>query len=82
MAELIHLRVAEESRREGIGAALVQSVIDWSRDHGYGLLVLNTSTPQFPARALYNRMGFREAGLAYLAGRYEVVWYERALTSD
>ncbi|HEY7270438.1 MAG TPA: GNAT family N-acetyltransferase, partial [Dehalococcoidia bacterium] len=41
--ELKHLRVAEESRRLGIGAALVQTVIDWSREQGCGLLVLNTS---------------------------------------
>jgi GNAT superfamily N-acetyltransferase len=78
--ELKHLRVAEESRRLGIGAALVQTVIDWCRNNGAGLLVLNTSTPQFPARALYRRMGFAEIGIAYLAGRYEVLWHELRLT--
>jgi GNAT superfamily N-acetyltransferase len=79
VAELAHLRVAEEARKHGIGARLVQTVIDWSREAGFGLLVLNTSTPQFPARRLYQRLGFREAGIAYLDAKYEVVWYEMEL---
>ena len=79
VVELAHLRVAEEARKQGIGARLVQTVIDWSRGSGYGLLVLNTSTPQFPARRLYQRLGSREAGMAYLDGKYEVVWYEMGL---
>jgi GNAT superfamily N-acetyltransferase len=74
-----HLRVAEESRRLGIGSALVRTVIDWCRDHGCRLLVLNTSTPQAPARALYKRMGFSEAGMAYLEARYEIVWHQLEL---
>ena len=77
--ELKHLRVAEESRRLGIGAALVATVIDWCREHRCGLLVLNTSSPQAPARALYRRMGFVEAGISYLEARYEIVWHELAL---
>ncbi|HXH21178.1 MAG TPA: GNAT family N-acetyltransferase [Dehalococcoidia bacterium] len=81
IAELVHLRVAPEARRQGIGEALVRRVLDWSRDEGFHMLVLNTTTPQFAARRLYERLGFREVGIAYLDAKYEVVWYAADLTS-
>ena len=35
--------------------------------------VLNTTTPQRPAIALYKRLGFREAERTFL-DKYELVW--------
>jgi ribosomal protein S18 acetylase RimI-like enzyme len=80
VAELVHLRVAPEARRQGIGEALVRRVLDWSREQGFEIIVLNTTTPQSPARRLYERLGFREVGIAYLDRKYEVVWYASDLT--
>jgi RimJ/RimL family protein N-acetyltransferase len=57
----------------------VRRVIEWSRSQGFRTLVLNTSTPQFPARRLYERLGFRDVGIAYLDAKYEVVWYQKDL---
>jgi ribosomal protein S18 acetylase RimI-like enzyme len=73
--ELTQLRVAEQYRRRGIGRRLCLAALDWARSHGFKLVVLNTTTPQRPARALYESLGFSEAGVCYV-GRYELVWYE------
>jgi ribosomal protein S18 acetylase RimI-like enzyme len=78
VAELLHLRVETEWRRQGIGSALCRTVIAWARDQGFRVLVLNTSSPQTPALALYLSLGFRIVGRSYL-DRYELVWHELAL---
>jgi ribosomal protein S18 acetylase RimI-like enzyme len=75
VAELLSLRVAPERWRSGIGRQLTQTVIDWSHDHGFRSLVLNTTAAQAPALALYRRLGFREVGRSFV-GRYELVWLE------
>ena len=59
--------------RRGVGTRLTQAVIDWCRAHGFRTLVLNTTTPQKPAIALYKRLGFREADRTFL-DKYELVW--------
>ena len=73
VAELKRLRVADDMRRRGVGTRLTQAVIDWCRAHGFRTLVLNTTTPQKPAIALYKRLGFRELEHTFL-GKYELVW--------
>lgn len=78
VAELRRLRVAPEWSGRGIGLELTATVIAWSRRNGFSALVLNTTTPQAPARALYAGLGFREVCQSYL-GHYELVWYELAL---
>ena len=74
IAELKRLRVADDMWRRGVGSRLTQKVIDWCRVHGFRTLVLNTTTPQKPAIALYERLGFREADRTYL-DKYELVWF-------
>jgi ribosomal protein S18 acetylase RimI-like enzyme len=78
VAELRRLRVAPERWRSGIGSQLSQTVIDWSRDHGFRALVLNTTAAQAPAIALYRRLGFREVGRSFV-GTFELVWLELRL---
>ena len=78
VAELLHVRVAPECRRQGIGGALCETAVDWARGQNYRTVVLNTSSPQAPARALYRSLGFREVGRSYLH-RYELVWHELEL---
>ena len=73
VAGLKRLRVADDMRRRGVGTRLTQAVIDWCRAHGFRTLVLNTTTPQKPAIALYKRLGFLEADRTFL-GKYELVW--------
>lgn len=78
VAELCRLRVAPELWRQGLGARLTRTVIDWAREHGFRSLILNTTIPQAPAQALYLRLGFREAGRSFI-GQYELVWFELPL---
>ncbi|MEX2245909.1 MAG: GNAT family N-acetyltransferase [Dehalococcoidia bacterium] len=78
VAELRRLRVAPEARRQGVGAALTRGVIDWCRDDGCRALYLHTTSPQLPARALYESLGFRDIGHVF-TGEYEYVWYEMEL---
>ena len=73
VAELKRLRVADDVWRRGVGTRLTQAVIGWCRAHGFRTLVLNTTTPQKPAIALYKKLGFREAERTFL-GKYELVW--------
>jgi len=76
--ELRRLRVASEARRRGVGKSLSQVVIDWSREHRYKTLIVNTTTPQAPALALYRSLGFQDAGISYI-GKYEMRWLEITL---
>ena len=73
VAELKRLRVTDDVWRRGVGSRLTRTVIDWCRAHGFRTLVLNTTTPQKPAIALYKRLGFREADRTFLY-KYELVW--------
>lgn len=59
---LRHLSVSWERRREGIGKALVRTVLQFARDQGYGEVVLDTTLVQQSALKLYLHMGFQETG--------------------
>jgi len=81
IAELRRLRVAPDARRRGVGAALTRTGIEWRRRDGCPRLYLHTTSPQAPARALYERLGFRDVGHV-LTGEYEYVWYARELGAE
>lgn len=63
--QLFRLSVAVEHRGEGIGKALVRTVLQFARDQGYGEVVLDTSIMQRSAVALYLGMGFQEMGQSF-----------------
>ena len=74
MGEIRRLRVALEWRRRGVATALTRQLITASVD-SFRLrsLVLNTTSAQIPALALYRQLGFQELGRSYL-GAFELVW--------
>jgi hypothetical protein len=45
-------------------------------EHAFQALVLNTTSAQLPALALYGKLGFAEVGRCFL-GPYELVWMRR-----
>jgi ribosomal protein S18 acetylase RimI-like enzyme len=45
-------------------------------EHAFRALVLNTTSAQLPALAMYRRLGFTEVGRCFL-GPYELVWMQR-----
>lgn len=58
--EIKSMRTATAQRRRGVGAALLEHVLEQARACGFRRLSLETGTqPEFaPARALYARYGF------------------------
>ncbi len=78
VVELRRLRVAPEARRRGVGRSLSNVAIAWARERNYKTLIVNTTTPQTPALALYRSLGFQDAGVSYI-GKYEIVWLEMEL---
>lgn len=63
-AEIKSMRTAEEHRRKGVAAKILEHIIDTSKERGYERLYLETgSQPEFePARKLYQRFGFEFCG--------------------
>lgn len=62
--ELKSMRVRSAVRRQGVGAMLVQHVIDEAKRRGYTSLSLETGAMSFfrPAHTLYRRFGFQGCG--------------------
>ncbi|XP_040593271.1 N-acetyltransferase family 8 member 3-like [Mesocricetus auratus] len=62
---LCHLSVSLEHRREGIGKAMVRTVLQFAQDRGFSEVVLSTSMLQYAALALYQGIGFQKTGESF-----------------
>jgi RimJ/RimL family protein N-acetyltransferase len=58
----IGMMVAAGWRARGVGTALVEAAIDWSRERGLHKLALGVFPHNFAAIALYRKCGFVEEG--------------------
>ena len=67
-AELHRLYLDPGLRGQGLGDALVQTVLAWCRDQGVGRLVLWSDTRFVHAHRLYQRHGFEQTGERDLPG--------------
>ncbi|XP_020856724.1 N-acetyltransferase 8B-like [Phascolarctos cinereus] len=56
--ELLHLSVRRDHRGQGIAKILVQTVLHFAQDKGYNGVVLTTASLNYPARRLYESLGF------------------------
>lgn len=56
--ELFRMIVSSACRRTGLGTRLAQTAIDFCKERGFSKVVLETSSTQRAAVALYERMGF------------------------
>jgi ribosomal protein S18 acetylase RimI-like enzyme len=65
--EMKRLFVDAAMHGQGIGLALVQTLLAKARQHGYLRMRLDTSQRQVAAVGLYRRLGFREIGPYYAA---------------
>ncbi len=61
-AALTSLWVTPGARGRGVGAALVEAVLDWARGSGHERVVLWVVDGNSNAETLYERIGFRRTG--------------------
>lgn len=61
---LISLWVEPESRRSGVGSALVDAVVGWAQSHGLERLFLDVGERNGRAIGLYTRKGFEPNGVS------------------
>ncbi|KAI8483199.1 N-acetylaspartate synthetase-like [Branchiostoma floridae x Branchiostoma belcheri] len=59
VAWLRRMAVSEKYRRQGIAKRLVETAIDFCKRNKYRRIELITTEVQLPAKALYEKMGFR-----------------------
>lgn len=62
VAELESVAVALTARRGGVGKALCEAVIQWSRSQNAASIELEVRAAGEPATALYDSLGFRPIG--------------------
>lgn len=62
-ADLVSIAVDERSRRQGLGALLMEHMLDWCKSNGVARLMLEVRLSNAPARAMYQRFGFVEDGI-------------------
>jgi GNAT superfamily N-acetyltransferase len=81
-AWLISMWVAPEIRRMGVGAVLVDLVIDWARSNGVNRLLLDVGDDNAAAVALYDGKGFKPNGKvgALPSPREHIREHQRELT--
>lgn len=61
-ALLIAMYVVPSGRRHGVGSALVGGALELAREHGRQRVLLEVTSSNHGARALYERMGFVATG--------------------
>ncbi len=61
-ADMMNLAVKPEYRRQGIGEALVNGLVNYLRQKGIIALLLEVRVSNIPAIALYEKLGFRQVG--------------------
>lgn len=57
--EMFRMIISPTCRRMGLGLRLTQTVIDFCKDNGFSKVVLETSSTQTAAVALYKKIGFK-----------------------
>ncbi len=62
-ADMMNVAVSEEYRRQGIAEQLVLTLIQKLAEKGNYQLSLEVRVSNAPARALYEKLGFRQVGL-------------------
>lgn len=62
MGRIEHHVVLRERRRQGIGTALIETAMQWSRDHHLRSLSVEVNTRNHPAIAFYTSHGFAFSG--------------------
>ena len=78
---LVAMFVDGTVRRRGVGAALVESIVDWARARDAARLILWVTSTNEAALALYNQCGFQPTG-ATKAGAHDLISVEVEMAHD
>jgi GNAT superfamily N-acetyltransferase len=83
IGEVRRLRVDPDWRRQGVASALMRQLTAFAAEPAQAMsaLVLNTTSAQLPALALYRKLAFSELGRCYLDS-YELTWMRRELSAE
>ncbi|WP_442511716.1 GNAT family N-acetyltransferase [Novipirellula sp. SH528] len=83
-AGLFGMWVAPEARQQGIGAALVHTVIEWAQNENYRRLILDVANSNIQAIRLYESCGFVPTGKtgALPPPRQQILEHEMAMILD
>ncbi|MDD4885525.1 MAG: GNAT family N-acetyltransferase [Thiomonas sp.] len=65
-AEIAGLVVDEAHRGDGLGAALVRCVIDWTRSQGFAVLKVRSRAERLRTHQFYLRLGFVQTKVQHL----------------
>ncbi|KAM4583455.1 N-acetyltransferase 8-like 2 [Fundulus diaphanus] len=57
--EMFRMIISPKSRRMGLGRRLTQTVVDFCKERGFSKVVLETTSTQMAAVALYKKLGFK-----------------------
>lgn len=79
ICEMKRLYVRPAHRREGVGRALAEAILDAARTLGYTRMRLDTVASMCAARTLYTTLGFEETDSYYPNPLPDVVYMERDL---
>ncbi|KAM9813232.1 LOW QUALITY PROTEIN: N-acetyltransferase 8-like 2 [Neosynchiropus ocellatus] len=76
--ELFRMIISPQCRRTGLGLKMAQTVLDFSERQGFSKVVLETSSTQVAAIALYEKLGF-ELVLTHTNtdGPFWITWLSR-----
>jgi ribosomal protein S18 acetylase RimI-like enzyme len=75
LPEISNLQVPAALQGQGIGTALVHFAEDLVRARGYAQVAIGVDEAGVRAAALYERLGYRDAGVRWTA---TYTWYDRA----
>lgn len=80
-AELLDITIVPESQRRGLGARLLDQLLDVARSHRAARMILEVRPSNDAGLALYRRTGFTEIGRrrAYYHGKEDAIVMAREL---
>ena len=62
-ADILDVTVLPEYRRRGVACALLKTLFENAKAHGVDTIFLEVRAGNEPAKALYRKLGFQEAGI-------------------
>lgn len=82
VCEMKRLYVQPTARREGVGRALAEAIVDKAKALGYDVMRLDTVASMQAARRLYASLGFEETDPYYHNPLPDVVYMQRDLRDE